>query len=206
MLACFPKPGTITLAVLALGIGGFPFSAKAEIYDGGELEIKLALAQEEIDRLCAFTDMTDKIDRTSDIPSTDRDYRISFHKASLMCRDAKHAYIAILDRQEKQRKALERAERSTPQGALRHSLKQVKRYCVFPQLEGPLKEFYTPLLNDLLSHSEYELTNKCREAKKAALALMDAGYSIDEASPGGYGKEYRPPKRPNFSDGPLDLE
>ena len=215
MLASSFKTGTIVLGVFAFGFGGYSHMPAAPLPERniyGEVD-KLALAQEEIDRLCAFTDMKDKSDREDKIPSIDNDEG-TYHQQSLRCRDAKHAYIAIQKERRKQHKAMKGAEAETKAEqvdpySFDHAMDLVRRYCVFPDItHDSFKNRYIPLLNELGKYDIFELEKMCQSAKLQAIGIRDGTITAPESESAekGYGKEYRPPIRPDFSKGPLDLK
>lgn len=215
MLARFPRAGTLPVSLLIV-VFGCSSQILATPSDDLDFEIKLTLAQEEVDKYCAWTDLKKDKDY---IPRSD--LRGSWYERKLLCRDAKRAAWSLIEQhdaaQKAQRKAMRKAEKRAKAEqvdpySFDHAMSLVRRYCVFPDItHDSFKNRYIPLLNELGKHNVIELEKMCQSAKLQAIGIRDGTITRpaadpDTESPTGYGKEYRPPIRPNSSDGPLDLE
>ena len=154
-----------------MGIGGFfthGLSATSDEVD------ELALAQERVDRLCAFTDLEEDTDF---IPRTDRNHKITFDQGSLMCRDAKRAAWKIIERQRQMQELYaaeeERAklETATSEEALEIMMTPVFKFCAFPEIMGVMKNHYNPSLDVHEPEDRARYMLECRKAKRTVVAI-----------------------------------
>ena len=159
------------------------------------------LAMEEVIRHCRFADLD--LDFISPQESSLNSKKDAENR--IKCRRAKLNAIAVKKEQKAQVEAMQRAEkgaRTHLYPSLDEAMEKVWEHCGIPDItDRKSAKNYLPASSKL---NKSKARSLCKEAKLNAIAVRDGTWKPPAGT--SYGKEYRPPIRPDFSDGPLVLE